>query len=82
MQDMFRGESRKDKRLKMTKSLLIGGVAASMLALSGCIHVDDDGYSDVDEIAYNTETALRVCGGPGTVAEVTDDGFQCKENAD
>jgi len=64
----------------MTKTLLLGGMAVSALALAGCIHVDDDGYSSVDEIAYNTETALRVCGGPGTVAEVTDDGFECKDD--
>lgn len=59
------------------------GLAASALcltALAGCVHVSDDGMSDLDEIAVITETALRVCGGPGTVAEVTDDGYSCKDD--
>ncbi|MEO1643021.1 MAG: hypothetical protein AAFR74_06755 [Pseudomonadota bacterium] len=54
--------------------------ALSLTALAGCVHVSDDGMSDLDEIAVNTDTALRVCGGPGTVAEVDEDGFTCKED--
>lgn len=62
----------------MKKTLLIGGMIATVLALGACVHVSDDGYSDQDEIAMNTETALRVCGGPGTVESVDEDGFTCK----
>ncbi|MEL7232035.1 MAG: hypothetical protein AAGJ85_05940 [Pseudomonadota bacterium] len=54
--------------------------ALSLAALAGCVHVSDNGASDLDEIAVNTDTALRVCGGPGTVAEVDEDGFTCKED--
>lgn len=61
----------------MKKALLIGAIAISSISLAGCIHVDDNGYSNVDEIALNTETALRVCGGEGQVKEVTDDGYSC-----
>jgi hypothetical protein len=76
---VFRGRAAtKLKEADMKKALSIGGIAITMLALTGCIHVSDDGHSDLDEIAVNTETALRVCGGPGTVAEVTEDGFLCK----
>lgn len=46
--------------------------------LGACIHVDDDGYSDTEEVAVNTERALDVCGA-GNVAEVTDEGFVCKD---
>ncbi len=63
----------------MKKALLIGGIAMATITLSGCIHVDDSGYSNVDEIAINTETALRVCGGEGRVKEVTDDGYSCHD---
>ena len=62
----------------MKKTLLIGGLAATFLTLAGCIHVAEGDYSDQDEIAMNTETALRVCGGPGTVESVDEDGYTCK----
>ena len=62
----------------MKKTLLIGGLAAAFLTVTACVHVSDDGYSDQDEIAMNTETALRVCGGPGTVESVDEDGYTCK----
>ncbi len=61
----------------MKKPYLIGGIAVSFLALAGCIHVSEGSYSDLDEIAVNTETALRVCGGEGLVKEVTEDGYTC-----
>ncbi len=61
----------------MKKALFIGGSAITLLALAGCIHVSDGDYSDLDEIATNTETALRVCGGEGYVKEVTEDGYTC-----
>ena len=61
----------------MKKSYLISGIAVSFLALAGCIHVSDGNYTDLDEIAANTETALRVCGGEGLVKEVTEDGYTC-----
>lgn len=64
----------------MKTSILIGTVAVSFLALAGCIHVSEGSYSDLDEIAANTETALRVCGGPGTVQEVTENGYTCIEH--
>jgi len=63
----------------MKKTMLFGAIGAAFLTLAGCIHVSDDGHSDLDEIAINTETALRVCGGPGTVEEVTEDGYECKD---
>lgn len=66
----------------MKQSLIIGGGAVLLLTLAGCIHVDEGHHSDLDEIAANTETALRICGGPGTVAEVSEDGFECKEDND
>ena len=62
----------------MKKTLLITSAAVSFLALAGCVHVAEGHYSDQDEITANTETALRVCGGPGTVEEVTEDGYSCK----
>ncbi len=61
----------------MKKALLISGAAVSFLALAGCVHVAEGHYSDQDEIAANTETALRVCGGEGQVKEVTEDGYSC-----
>lgn len=63
----------------MKKALLISGAAVSFLALAGCVHVAEGYDNDLDEIAVNTETALRVCGGPGTVGEVTEDGYSCKD---
>ena len=64
----------------MTKKVLLGAMSVALIGLAGCIHVDEGDWSDSEEIALNTETALRVCGGPGTVAEVTEDGFTCKED--
>ncbi|MEM1391222.1 MAG: hypothetical protein AAGG45_10370 [Pseudomonadota bacterium] len=63
----------------MKLKLGFAAAALSVVALAGCVHVSDDGLSDLEEISVNTETALRVCGGPGTVAEVNDDGFTCKD---
>ncbi|MEM1036965.1 MAG: hypothetical protein AAGI14_09435 [Pseudomonadota bacterium] len=62
--------------------LRLGAAAAalSVVTLAGCVHVSDDGLSDLEEISINTETALRVCGGPGTVAEVSEEGFTCKDD--
>lgn len=78
---MFRGRAAtKLEEADMKKALSIGGIAITMLALTGCIHVDEGDWSDSEEIALNTETALRVCGGPGTVAEVNEDGFTCKDD--
>lgn len=62
----------------MTKTLLAGVAGILCLGLGACVHVDEGDWSDAEEISRNTETALRVCGGPGTVAEVTDEGFTCK----
>ena len=64
----------------MKMKLAIAAAALSLTTLAGCIHVSDDGISNLDEIAINTETALRVCGGEGKVAEVTDEGFECKDD--
>lgn len=64
----------------MKKTVLFGAMSVALLGLVGCIHVDEGDWSDSEEIARNTETALRVCGGPGTVEEVTEDGFSCKDN--
>lgn len=50
--------------------------ATAMLALTGCIAVDANEHA-VDSVTMNTETALRVCGGPGMVKEVTDEGYTC-----
>lgn len=69
-----------DERLNMTKKVLLGAMSVALIGLAGCIHVDEGDWSDSEEIALNTETALRVCGGPGTVAEVTEDGYTCKED--
>jgi len=63
----------------MTKKVLFGAMSIALIGLAGCIHVDEGDWSDSEEIALNTETALRVCGGPGTVAEVSEDGYSCKE---
>lgn len=63
----------------MKTQLAIGAAALAMTVLTGCVHVSDDGHSDLEEISINTETALRVCGGPGTVKEVTDEGFTCHD---
>lgn len=59
------------------KTIVLGAVAAAMLTLTGCIHVDEGHHSDLDEIAINTDTALRVCG-EGFVKEVNEDGFECQ----
>lgn len=64
----------------MKKTVLFGAMSVALLGLVGCIHVDEGDWSDAEEIARNTDTALRVCGGPGTVAEVTEDGFSCKDD--
>ncbi len=61
----------------MKKALLIGASAVTLIALAGCVHVAESSHSDLDEIAVNTETALRVCGGEGKVEEVTEDGYSC-----
>ena len=62
----------------MRSTVLIGAMSVALLGLAGCIHVDEGDWSDSEEIALNTETALRVCGGPGTVEKVTEDGYTCK----
>ncbi|MEM9937883.1 MAG: hypothetical protein AAFZ91_06145 [Pseudomonadota bacterium] len=62
-----------------TKSLALGAAAAATLMLTGCIHVDEGHRSDLDEIAINTETALRVCG-DGNVKMVDEDGFECRDD--
>ncbi len=62
----------------MKSTVLIGAMSVALLGLAGCIHVDEGDWSDSEEIALNTETALRVCGGPGTVEKVTEDGYTCK----
>lgn len=69
-----------DERLNMTKKVLLGAMSVALIGLAGCIHVDEGDWSDSEEIALNTETALRVCGGPGTVAEVAEYGYTCKED--
>lgn len=63
------------------KKTVFALTAVTLLALTGCIAVDADEHS-VDAVAINTETALRVCGGPGMVKEVTDDGYTCKQTAE
>jgi outer membrane murein-binding lipoprotein Lpp len=65
------------KRLIQMKNIMtVAAVAALALSLTGCIAVaDGDGPSSISE---NTELAVRVCGGEGNVAEVTDDGYRCK----
>lgn len=62
----------------MTKIRLAGAASLLCLGIGACVHVDEGDWSDAEDISRNTETALRVCGGPGTVAEVSDDGFTCK----
>ena len=64
----------------MKNSVLFGAMSVALLGLVGCIHVDEGDWSDSEEIALNTETALRVCGGPGTVEKVTEDGYTCKQD--
>ena len=75
---MCSGVERQWKRLIMKNTILISGVSVMLLGLAGCIHVDEGHRSDSEEISRNTDTALRVCGGPGTVADVSDEGFSCK----
>lgn len=62
----------------MKKTVLAGALGVALLGLVGCIHVDEGDWSDSEEIARNTETALRVCGGPGTVEKVSENGYSCK----
>jgi hypothetical protein len=62
----------------MKNTILFGAMSVALLAVVGCVHVDEGDWSDSEEIARNTETALRVCGGPGTVEKVTEDGYSCK----
>lgn len=64
----------------MKHLIMIGVASAALIGLSGCIHVDQDDWSDSEMIAVNTETALRVCGGPGTVEKVTENGYTCKDD--
>lgn len=64
----------------MKNTVLFGALSVTLLGLAGCIHVDEGDWSDSEEIALNTETALRVCGGPGTVEKVTEDGYSCKDD--
>lgn len=78
MEDVRIGAERKNKRLIMTKTALFGAMSVALIGLAGCIHVDEGDWSDSEEIARNTDTALRVCGGPGTVEKVTEDGYTCK----
>lgn len=75
---MFRGREYITQRLIMKKTVLFGALSVALLGLVGCIHVDEGDWSDSEEIARNTETALRVCGGPGTVEKVTENGYTCK----
>lgn len=62
----------------MKNTVLFGALSVALLGLVGCIHVDEGDWSDSEEIARNTETALRVCGGPGTVEKVSESGYSCK----
>ena len=64
----------------MKNTVLFGAMSVALLGLVGCIHVAEGDWSDSEEIALNTETALRVCGGPGTVEKVTEDGYTCKQD--
>ena len=64
----------------MKKTVLLGAMSVALIGLVGCIHVDEGDWSDSEQIALNTETALRVCGGPGTVEKVTEDGYTCKQD--
>lgn len=67
-------------RLIMKNTVLFGAISVVFLGLAGCVHVDEGDWSDSEEIARNTETALRVCGGPGTVEKVTENGYTCKND--
>lgn len=51
--------------------------AIAAMSLAACVHIDDDSTSDQDEIRMNTERAVEVCG-EGKVAEVSEEGFTCK----
>jgi len=62
----------------MKNTVLFSAVSVVLLGLTACVHVDEGDWSDSEEIARNTETALRVCGGPGTVEKVTENGYTCK----
>ncbi|MEO0451542.1 MAG: hypothetical protein AAFZ74_14615 [Pseudomonadota bacterium] len=64
----------------MKKTIMFGAMSVGLIGLVGCIHVDEGDWSDSDQITLNTETALRVCGGPGTVEKVTEDGYTCKQD--
>ena len=64
----------------MKKTIMFGAMSVALIGLVGCIHVDEGDWSDSDQITLNTETALRVCGGPGTVEKVTEDGYTCKQD--
>ena len=64
----------------MKNTVLFGAMSVALLGLVGCIHVDEGDWSESEEIALNTETALRVCGGPRTVEKVTEDGYTCKQD--
>ena len=63
----------------MKNAFKLGGVLLLIGGLGACVHVAEGHHNDLDEIAVNTETALRVCGGPGTVEQVTEDGYECKD---
>ena len=60
------------------KKTVFALTTVTLLTLAGCVAIDADEHA-VDAIALNTETALRVCGGVGSVKEVTDDGYSCKK---
>lgn len=62
----------------MKNTILFGALSAAFVGLVGCVHVAEGDWSDSEAIARNTETALRVCGGPGTVEKVNDQGYLCK----
>ena len=64
----------------MKSTVLFGAMSVALLGLVGCIHVDEGDWSDSEEIALFTDTALRGCGGPGTVEEVTEDGYTCRDD--
>ncbi|MEL6726956.1 MAG: hypothetical protein AAFP81_13185 [Pseudomonadota bacterium] len=64
----------------MKKTIMFGAMSVALIGLVGCIHVDEGDWSDSEQITLNTETALRVCGGPGTVEKVTEDGYTCKQD--
>lgn len=64
----------------MKNTVLFGAMSVALLGIVGCVHVDEGDWSDSEDIARNTETALRVCGGPGTVEKVTENGYTCKQD--